>query len=130
MIIFKYDNSTKKEKEDIWYLGQLFFKKYPFSINYDSKTIGFYFIKEWNNIYNKIIENSGKIKIFVKYILIIFLSLGALFFAYYLGYKAKIRRRKKANEMKDDDYEYVPETIKEININNKKPKLLELNVKF
>ena len=46
LIIFKYNNSTKKEVNNKWYLGQPFFRKYPFSINYDSKTLGFYFKKK------------------------------------------------------------------------------------
>ena len=33
MIIFKYNNSTKKSEKNVWHLGQTFFKKYPISIN-------------------------------------------------------------------------------------------------
>ena len=121
MIIFKKtNNSTQKKEKDIWYLGQPFIKKYPFSINYDSKTIGFYFKKD-------------KEKEIIKYIGIILISLGALYFAYYIGLKAREKRRKRANEMKDDDFEYIPEKNKDINEiedNNKNQKLLELNSKL
>ena len=141
MIIFKKtNNSTQKKEKDIWYLGQPFIKKYPFSINYDSKTIGFYFNKDKEkeiieNTKNKFekMEDHSKIKTIIKYIGIILISLGALYFAYYIGLKAREKRRKRANEMKDDDFEYIPEKNKDINEiedNNKNQKLLELNSKL
>jgi len=141
LIIFqKSNNSSQKDENDIWYLGQPFIKKYPFSINYDSKTIGFYFKKDKEkeiieNTKNKIekMENYTKIKTIIKYIGIILISLGALYAAYYIGLKAREKRRKRANEMKDDDFEYIPEKIKDINEiedNNKNQKLLELNSKL
>ena len=136
LIIFKYDNSTKKEEENnIWYLGQPFFRKYPFSINYDSKTLGFYFKKENKITKNKFqkMENNERIKNIIKYIAIIIFSLAALYFTYYLGLKAREKRRKRANEMKDDDYEYIPEANKDINEADDKikgKKFMELNTKF
>ena len=79
LIIFKNNNNTinKKEENEIWDLGQPFFKKYPFSINYDSKTLGFYFKKEEEIIKNKIrmMENNEKIKKIIIYIGIIKLVL-------------------------------------------------------
>ena len=63
-------------------------------------------------------ENNERIKNIIKYIAIIIFSLAALYFTYYLGLKARERRRrrKRANEMKDDDYEYIPEVNKDIYI--------------
>ena len=68
----------------------------------------------------------------IKYVIIFLLSFGGLYCAYYIGLKARERRRKKANELKDDDYEYIPEINKDINNfnNNKEKKFLELNMKF
>ena len=138
LIIFKFNNNTstnKKEENEIWDLGQPFFKKYPFSVNYDSKTLGFYFKKDEKIIKNKIqiMENNEKIKKIIKYIGIIIISFGALYFAYYIGLKAREKRRKRANEMKDDDYEYIPEVNKDINEADDKikgKKFMELNTKF
>ena len=135
LIVCKNNNTTKDNENDMWYLGQPFFKKYPFSIDYDSKTIGFYFRKEEKYSKNKIQigENNKRIKNVIKIITIIILSIYALFIAYYIGLKAKERRRKRANEMKDDDYEYIPEITKDINnVNNryKEKKIFELNSKI
>ena len=138
LIIFKFNNNTstnKKEENEIWDLGQPFFKKYPFSVNYDSKTLGFYFKKDEKILKNKIqmMENNEKIKKIIKYIGIIIISFGALYFAYYIGLKAREKRRKRANEMKDDDYEYIPEVNKDINEADDKikgKKFMELNTKF
>ena len=50
LIIFKkYNNNTEEKGKEIWYLGQPFYKKYTFSINLDSKTIGFYLEKDNKN---------------------------------------------------------------------------------
>ena len=135
LIIFKNQNTTnKKEENNIWYLGQPFFRRYPFSINYDSKTLGFYFPKEEKITKNKIriMEKNLKIKKIIKYIGITLISLGSLYFSYYIGLKARERRRKRANEMKDDDFEYIPENKNDINgfdDKNAYYKLMELNTK-
>ena len=55
LVIFA-KNSTDSKKynpKEIWYLGEPFYKKYPFTIDFDDKTLGFY-IKE------KIHENIAK----------------------------------------------------------------------
>ena len=138
LIIFKNSNLTQKNENDVWYLGQPFIKKYPFSINYDSKTIGFYFQKEENDFLNntkntiKETENNNRLVNVIKYIGVILISFIALYFAYYIGLRARERRRKRANEMKDDDYEYISETNKDVNgdNDNKNQKFLELNTKF
>ena len=138
LIIFKNSNTTQNNENDLWYLGQPFIKKYPFSVNYDSKTIGFYFQKEENDFLNntkntiKEIENNNRLVNVIKYIGVILISFIALYFAYYIGLKARERRRKRANEMKDDDYEYISETNKDVNKDNdnKNQKFLELNTKF
>ena len=78
-------------------------------------------------------ENNEKIKKIIKYIGIILISFGALYSAYYIGLKAREKRRKRANEMKDDDYEYIPDVNKDINGTDDKikaKKFMELNTKF
>ena len=139
LIIFKTNNITQNSDNDKWYFGQPFLKKYPMSINYDSKTIGFYFKKEnintldekKNQIKEK--EKSGKIKNIIICIGIILIVLAGLYMAYYIGLKEREKRRKRANEMKDDDYEYITETNKDINDNKdniKSQQFLEMNSKI
>jgi hypothetical protein len=56
--------------------------------------------------------------------------------AYYIGMKVKEGRKKRANELKDDVYEYIPDNKKDININSdnnnisKKNQTLELSDKL
>ena len=96
MVIFE------SHKNIYWILGYPFFKKYDIVFNEDSKTISYY----TNNMPE---ENKGE-SIALKIVLIIFLALilitGLIVLGYYIGkYKYFIRKRK-ANELTDDDYEY------------------------
>ena len=81
LIIFKNNNSTKKKEKNIYVLGQPFLKKYPISINYDSKTISFFFKKETKEIIKQIktmMNNLGARPI-IKYVVIILIFFGILF---------------------------------------------------
>ena len=150
LIIFR-KNYEEKEK-NTWQLGKPFFKKYPFTINLDAKTIGFYLDKiedinnnndndndDLNKTKNDIIntkekdqnlKNKSKIKdIFFKigqFLIVIVL----LFGAYYIGIKVKEGRKKRANELNDDSYEYISDNKKDINEeqnNEKNKQFVELN---
>ena len=144
LVIFQ-KNNIQNDKEP-WYLGEPFYKKYTFSINVDEKTIGFYLYKKKSN--NEIdktnivdkkndtnnnfeeMQNNKNINKILKIIIEIIIIIILLFIAYYIGVTVRERRRKRANELKDDNYEYIPEKNKDINqITNdlKKQKFLELN---
>jgi len=128
MIIF-----DGKNKNNFWKLGQTFLKKHTLIFDYESKLIGFYnrnlkqdFINKKpnnitknsnpnNNTLNKIIINSIKIIIFCVIILVSIL----------IGMKIKESRRKRANELKDDDFEYISAN-KDVKFNKSKQKI-ELN---
>ena len=152
LIIFR-KNYPKNEK-NTWYLGEPFYKKYPFTIDFDANTLGFYLNKndkkenketinsdeDENNIKENIdnnnndISNNSKIKkIFIK-IGEIIIGIILLILAYYIGMKVKEGRKKRANELKDDYYEYIQDDKKDININDntnsKKGQTLELNSKL
>ena len=151
LIIFKNNKTTTGD--DSWYLGHPFYRKYIFSINLDAKTIGFYDkkvnVKKVNKTKNNNKINSTKIlndddddenknntndnksmnKI-LKYFIEIIIAIGIALLAYYIGVTVRERRKKRANELKDENYEYMPEQNKDINKNNsdqKKEKLVELN---
>ena len=151
LIIFEAEKNNS-----IWKLGQPFLKPHEFIFDFDSKTIGYYDINIYkraenkktkkikdvveekininNNITNdkKYINNNNKsinsikdiISSIIKYIIIGII----IIVAFYLGMKIKQSRKKKANELKDDDYEYISHNnnINDDN-NNKISKNIELN---
>ena len=109
-----------------WYLGLPFLRQYQFVYNYDSKTIGFYnpniMKNKRSNITN--IEES-KININLsqysarKIILEILVISILLVIAYFIGKKINEHRKKRANELKDDNYEYFSSDINAIDKMNK-----------
>ena len=127
MVIFPNtypDDYDINEKEE-WHLGLPFLKKYQFVLNYDSKTIGFYkstnlnYQKENNNnTKNEIknIEGEKGIKVWL-IILGILIVLILIIAAFFIGKLVNKQRKKRANEMKDDDFEYVGENFIENNDN-------------
>ena len=138
--IFKKNNNTKEKEE--WYLGEPFYKKYIFSVNLEAKTMGFYINKERNinNVndsknndnQNNITQNDERNNNILKYIIEIIIIIGLLFISYYIGVTVRERRRKRANELKDDNYEYLPEKNKNINkhSNDINKQFIELNSKL
>ena len=113
-----------------WYLGLPFLRQYQFVYNYDSKTIGFYnpniikneikdsrsniTNKEGNKININLDQYSAR-KIILEMLIIIIL----LVIAYFVGKKINEHRKKRANELKDDNYEYFSSDINGIDKMNK-----------
>ena len=118
MIIFpntKPDDYDEKGQED-WHLGLPFLKKYQFVFNFDYKSIGFYKFKNYgNDDENKeqnIKESKGDYKVWliiIEVLIVMILIIAAFFIGKYLSKQ----RKKRANELKDDDYEYIEEKFKE-----------------
>jgi len=152
VIIFK----NRTIGDDYWHLGEPFYRKFTFSINLDAKTIGFYHKKVKGKKVNKT-KNNNKInktkfldddddededvnknntddnksmnKI-LKYFIEIIIAIGIALVGYYIGITVREKRKKRANELKDENYEYMTEQNKDINENNnnqKEEKLVELN---
>ena len=128
--------------QEQWIFGVPFLKKYEFVYNYDSYTLGFYqnYINnkektennqkddnkkenEENEEGNDNINNSNNIN---KYIIIFFgiiiCIVILILIGYLIGKKRFEQRKKKANELDDDDYEYFSQ-IKE----NKNNALIQQN---
>jgi hypothetical protein len=114
-----------------WYLGTPFFKKYILSFNYDNKMIGY--LKQ-----NDIPSSENKFSVFKKEIIIGVIFAFSVILAFTLGIYTHKRlskgpRKSKANELDDDNFEYVNkneineednepqniEEIKDINLKNK-----------
>ena len=111
-----------------WEAGELFFRKYITSINYYSKTISFYKtqVEEINyktdafsdipqsdkcsikDITTKITNNNFMIRIIVLIVLILVI-IAVFGILISLVIKFKRNRKKRADELNDDDYEYIPQ---------------------
>ena len=145
LIIFP-KNIQNNNNKDIWYLGEPFYKRYPFTINLDAKTIGFYLDKkiiiepklnETNDIIDDVNKSDNNKNSNLKNILIrigeICIGIGLIILAYFIGMKVKEGRKKRANELKDDSYEYISDDNKDINNNeneHKNKQFVELNSKL
>ena len=79
-------------------------------------------------------DNNSKVKSILIKIAEVIIVILLIFLAYYIGIKVKEGRKKRANELKDDSYEYISEDNKDINneIGNdeKNKKFVELNSKL
>ena len=115
MIIFPVTTS----KSWNWRLGLPFLKKYQFVLNYDSKTIGFYIPKESEDNSKNDDKKEGNSN-FVIYICLSLIFCIFIVIAYFLGKKLNEKKKKRANELKDDDYEYMPEGDGKENKSNSK----------
>ena len=131
LIIFQ---KTTNKKDIIWYFGEPFYKKYFLSINFDSKSIGFYLekdksYKETKNDDNYDVKNDlnkKSVKRIVKFIIDFLILVFLIIIIYFIVISIKEKRKKRTNELKDDNYEYMPKN--DININDsKKRKFIELN---
>ena len=102
LIIFKEAINT------LWRVGKIFMKKYPFIFDYDQKTISFVQLNKFGGQSNKEEEKENniweKIKIYVFIILLIIAVIIGVFIGKYIWKK---QRKKRANELNDDNYEYI-----------------------
>ena len=102
-----------------WRFGKIFMQKYLFNFDADNRVIGYYIpIENSNSTQNEVENNGDKNYYFIIWILLIILTgAGCLFLGAFLFKKS---RKKRANEMKDDDYEYIQESKeKSLNEDNK-----------
>ena len=90
-----------------WVFGEIFLKKYYFTFNPDKKLIGFYanINNKKNNDEKKDYGKTGLIILIIGIILIIINAI--IFGLYFWKKKYGKERRKRANELNDDYYDYV-----------------------
>jgi len=118
LILFKANNDNENNDTNIkesWMMGKPFYRKYKFTFNLDAKILGLYNPKYDYDVEEEINSgNNGKENNNNTWKIIIFCILGFVFLAllmflsFYLGMKIKEGRKKRANELKDDNYEYFP----------------------
>ncbi len=107
-----YFNFEEDDKNNFWELGEIFFRKFQFVFNQDSKTIGYYFKdkKKENKTINFFFS--------LPWILLFFCFFIILFMGYVIVYlirKNKFRKRR-ANEL-NDEFDYINYQEEEIIIN-------------
>ena len=99
-------DSNINDNTSPWIFGKIFMKKYQLYFDLDRKIIGLYKNNK-NNNKNKNKEN-GKGFSLVYIILIIILTLVSIGLATVIVYLVKKQRKNKANELVDDNFDYIP----------------------
>ena len=122
-VIFPEDLNDETDNYQQIYLGIPFYQKYQLIFNYDSKTIGFYNGIEYAG-YSDSEENEKTKsqslfgKIYIRLILEVIGINIMVITAYVIGKKVNQERKKKAKELKDDNYDYFHENEEDNIINN------------
>ena len=115
LVVFKKTENANK----IWKLGEPFISHFQLTFDQEKKIVGFYnpvmpriknedYMKE---IQQKNVNNSDNNKTII-YVIIIFIVLVIVFagFSYFMGKKLNEKRKRKANELNDEDFEYSTST--------------------
>ena len=117
LVIFK-----EKSEKNTWIFGQPFYKKYQFTINLDQNWIGFYNPNKEKIIPQKQESSTSGMSKTSKVLLIVglvILFIGISVGMFFLGRKLKNDRKRRANELTDDNYEYSHDDYSQpINSNN------------
>ena len=103
-IIFNIVKDIYGNKNDGWVFGKLFLEKYYFIFDSEDLQIGFY---PSNPFGEKIyIEKTGNSALIIKIIIICLCVIICIGLGFLIGKKCYEQKKKRANELKDDDYEY------------------------
>ena len=107
LIIFK--QQIGKNEQTKWYLGQPFYKMFKFTIDLEQNWVGFYNpnkeILEKDENKNPGVNNNIKAVIII--IVLVIFAIGLSIGMFFLGKKLKNDRKKRANELMDDNYDYT-----------------------
>ena len=124
--LFKEENDKiyfmiySSSSESQWTFGEIFLKKYYFTFDQDKKLIRFYSKLNKKKDENKNNDNYEKKGIIILFIAIGLLIINIIIFGIYFWKKCGKNKRKRANELKDDNYEYISDNYDNNNniINN------------
>ena len=109
--IYFYIAYNQRQNDD-WYMGSIFLEKYITIFDNEAKKLNILKISDNKKEENKEVQ-SNKFKIIIIIILVFILS--ALIFSFLgmiFGKKLYKQRKKKANELDDEDFDYSPKIIK------------------
>ena len=110
--IYFYIAYNSHEEED-WYMGTIFFEKYLTIFNNEEKTLSILKIGD-----KKEIESKESLSYKVILIIVLVIIINSLIFAFlgiFYGKKIYNKRKKKANELSDDEYDYSSQNPQSIN---------------
>ena len=117
-----------------WILGKPFLRKYPMMFNYKLQTIGYYngeFKTEPDTTKDDNVDESSKKFLYsIIFIIIFLLILTSGITCYYIGKRFKKDKKKKANELDDDDFDYTPSKEIENHLFDEKSSEKSINDKF
>ena len=109
LVVFK----VSKTENNILKLGEPFFSNFQLTFNQEQKTVGFYNLQlekipneEYIKNHQQKSQNTGKSNTLLYVILIIIGIAILIVLAYFLGKKLNENRKRRANELKDDDFDY------------------------
>ena len=95
-----------------WVFGKPVLRKYPMLINYEAQTIGYY-NENWEIDYNKNNKNNSGEKYYfylmILLVIILFFVIGIIF--YFVGKNRNKMKKRRANELLDDNYDYIPTKV-------------------
>ena len=104
------------KKNDTWTLGKIFLKKYMVMFNLDNKMIEIYNnYGEYQSDHNESLNNTSISEISLYICIIIVLFIITTVVAYLLGKNLNKLRKKRVNELLEDNYEYKAKEENEIN---------------
>ena len=115
IIIFPLDKYVERSS---WLIGEIFFRKFIFDFNLESKTISFYKnqIKLANNVFENENENNKQFSNnFIRNLIEIFMGIVIIICIYLIYRKYRKSRKLLANELEDSNYSYVPNEINKEN---------------
>ena len=137
MVIFRDEKYSQYNQE--WVVGELFLRKYITSYNYDTKSISFYKnqvdeeLSKYKAFNNEIINgseiknvnnsNSSKFKT-VRTVIEVLMAISIFITLFLLYRKNKNTRKIRANELEDNNFEYISNINDEQILSEKK---MELN---
>ena len=90
-----------------WVFGKIFLRKYPLLINFDTQTVGYYNEFLHTDPIDDINKDNKYFIIFMILIIIILVGISSAI-CYFLGKNLNKIKKRKANELIDDNYEYKP----------------------
>lgn len=115
---YKEENNTNNtDIKEIWIMGEPFYKKYDFTLNIEGRMLGFYNPNyDYEEEKEIVISKNKKFNYMIVYVIFgIIILLVLMLLSFYLGMKIKKERKQRANELKEDNYEYVPENTNDEN---------------
>ena len=103
-LIFLVIFSTHQHKN--WDFGTPFLKKYQFDFDFQNKKVGYYHVERINTNLEMFPTQNNFLKYTLLILLILILSIVLVILGIYIGKNSFSKRKKRANELDDDDYEY------------------------